>query len=268
MKSLRQLSAGFAVAGFIGVAFAADPAAPMSAADLASRLSAQRENGSTDVRLRMEIQQPVGTKKATFQIQIKERRTPAEADVAYVVLWPRERKAESLLVRQKAGAAPEAWHFPAGGKSPEETAMSESVFGSDLAVADVIENFFSWKDQALVGTEVVDRVACQILESKPGSGDFSIYGHVLSWVDPRRMVPLRIEKYLPSGKLARRIETTRVVPQGSHGNLPANLTVRASGKDSLTELDGSRIRYDVTFTDREFTPAGLRELAAPKPEAK
>ncbi len=60
--------------------------------------------------------------------------------------------------------------------------MSESVFGSDLAVADTIENFFSWKDQALVGTEVVDRAACQILESKPGSGDFSIYGRVRSWV--------------------------------------------------------------------------------------
>ncbi len=82
------------------------------------------------------------------------------------------------------------------------------------------------------------------------------------------MAPLRVEKYLPSGKLARCIETTRIVPQGSHGNLPANLTVRASGKDSLTELDGSRIRYDVTFADREFTPEGLRESAAPKPDAK
>jgi outer membrane lipoprotein-sorting protein len=268
MNSLPKIFFGFAFAGFFHAALAADPAAPATASDIASQLSAQRENGSSDVRLRMEVQQPAGTKKATFQIQIKERRTPAEADVAYVVLWPKERKGEALLVRQKAGAAPEAWHLPAGGKPPEEIAMSETVFGSDLAVADTIENFFSWKDQTLVGTEVVDRVNCQILESKPGSGDSSIYGRVRSWVDTRRMVPLRVEKYLPSGKLARRVETTRVVPQGSHGNLPANLTVKASGKDSLTELDGSRIRRDVTFSDREFTTEGLREAASPQAEAK
>jgi hypothetical protein len=268
MKSLHRLFAGCVVAGFLGVAFAADPVVLMSASDLASRLSAQRENGSTDVRLRMEVQQPRGTKKETFQIQIKERRAPAEADVAYVVLWPKERKGEAFLVRQKAEAAPEAWHLPVGGKSPEEIAMSDAVFGSDLAVADMIENFFAWKDQKFVGKEVVDRVDCQILESKPGSGDVSIYGRVRSWVDTRRMVPLRIEKYLPSGKLARRIETTRVVAQGSHGNLPANMTVSVPGKNSLTGLDGSRIRYDVTFSDREFTPEGLRESLPSQPAAK
>jgi len=111
---------------------------------------------------------------------------------------------------------------------------------------------------------VVDRANCQILESKPGTGDFSIYGRVRSWVDRRRLVPLRVEKYLPSGQLARRIETTRVVTEGNHHNIPANLTVRGSGRNSLTDLDGSRIRRDVTFTDREFTREGLGELALPK----
>jgi hypothetical protein len=140
--------------------------------------------------------------------------------------------------------------------------MNRSVFGGDLSIADTIENFFAWKNQAIVGTGVVGGVNCQILESKPGDGDFSIYGRVRSWVDSRRLVPLRVEKYLPSGKLARRIETTRVVPQGGHGSLPANLSVRESGKNSLTELDGSRIRYDVKFFDRDFSPEGWNQAAA------
>jgi len=248
MKILHQLVTGFAWAGFLNAAIAAD-----SAADLASRLSAQRD-GSSDVRLRMEVEQPSGTKKATFQIQIKERRTPTAADVAYVILWPKERKGEALFVHQKAGGEPTASHFVAGKNSPESLSPGQAVFGSDLAIADTIENFFAWKNQAIVGSETVNRVNCQILESKPGAGDFSIYGRVRSWVDPRRLVPLRIEKYLPSGALARRIETTRVVPESGRGNLPADLVVRAAGKNSLTRLDGSRLRRDVKFSDGDFSP--------------
>jgi hypothetical protein len=39
--------------------------------------------------------------------------------------------------------------------------------------------------------------------------------------------------------------------------------VRDPRQDSVTVLEGSRIRHDVAFTDREFTPEGLTEIAAP-----
>jgi len=42
--------------------------------------------------------------------------------------------------------------------------------------------------------------------------------------------------------------------------IPANLTVRGSREDSVTDIDGSRIKHGVTFADREFTPEGIREL--------
>ena len=93
--------------------------------------------------------------------------------------------------------------------------MKDAVFGSDLTYADLIENFFAWEHQTIVGTETVDRVPCQILESKPGKGDRSIYGRVRSWIDLKRLVPLRVEKYFESGQLARRIDTTRVA-EGRH----------------------------------------------------
>jgi hypothetical protein len=72
-----------------------------------------------------------------------------------------------------------------------------------------------------------------------------------------------VEKYLASGQLARRIDTTRVATDDKGRPIPADLTVRGSQQDSVTDLDGSRIRHDVTFTDREFTPEGLTEIAAP-----
>jgi hypothetical protein len=85
--------------------------------------------------------------------------------------------------------------------------MNESLFGSDLSYEDVIENFYAWEHQAIAGTEVVDRVSCLILESKPGQSDHSTYASARSWVDPRRLVPLRVEKYLSSRQLAPRIDT-------------------------------------------------------------
>ena len=83
---------------------AAEAPAPASAADLASRLSALYQNGSTYVRARMEIQ---GATKETLQLQIKQRRTKTSTDILYQVLFPKDRKGESVLLR-KTGDRPSA----------------------------------------------------------------------------------------------------------------------------------------------------------------
>jgi hypothetical protein len=141
--------------------------------------------------------------------------------------------------------------------------LKEAFFGSDLSYQDVIENVFAWEDQRIVGAEVLNRVSCVILESSPGKGGSSIYGRVRSWIDAHRLVPLRVEKYLPSGQLARRIDTTRVATDDKGRFIPADLTVRGPREDSVTDLDGSRIRHDVAYTDHDFTPEGLTEMLAP-----
>ena len=119
------------------------------------------------------------------------------------------------------------------------------------------------ENQTIVGSEILNRVSCVILESRPGQGASSTYASVRSWIDSRRLVPLRVEKYLASGQLARRIETTRVVTDDKGRFIPADLTVSGPREDSVTNLDGSRIRHDVAYTDHEFTPEALREVLAP-----
>ena len=76
---------------------AAESPSPMTANDLASRLSALRQDGASYVRLRMEIK---GATKETLQLQIKERRTKNSSEVVYQVLYPKERKGESVLLRK------------------------------------------------------------------------------------------------------------------------------------------------------------------------
>jgi hypothetical protein len=264
MKPFRLMSLPVAAA-VIGLTLAfssraAESPSPMTANDLASRLSALRQDGASYVRLRMEIK---GATNETLQLQIKERRTKNSSEVVYQVLYPKERKGESVLLR-KIGNHPASGSVfvPPNTLRPIDD-LKEPLFGSDLSYEDVVENFFAWDQQAIVGTEKVDGVNCPILESKPGEGQRSIYGSVRSWIDVRRLVPLRVEKYASSGQLLRRIDTTRVVADAGH-QIPANLAVGGARPDSSTLLDGSRISHNVTYTDRDFTIEGLKEIVTPQ----
>lgn len=239
---------------------AAESPSPMTANDLASRLRALGQDGASYVRLRMVIK---GAAKETLQLQIKQRRTTNSSEIVYQVLYPRDRKGESVLLR-KIGNHPATGSVfvPPNTVRPIDD-LKEPLLGSDLSYGDVVEDFFAWDQQAIVGAEKVDRVNCQILESKPGQDERSIYGSVRSWIDVRRLVPIRVEKYASSGQLLRRIDTTRVVADDVGRRIPAKLTVSGARPDFSTLLDGSRIRHKVTYTDRDFTIEGLKEIAAP-----
>lgn len=249
--------------GTIAVAEVAVPAMPAS--ELAARLSANRQDGTAFVRLRLEIKAGDGA-KVTLQLQLKERRTKSATDLVYQVLWPKERKGEAVVLRKAAGRAPGGSLFtpPDRLRTLDASQMKEPLFGSDLSYEDVTDEFFAWEKQTNVGSEIVNRVTCQILESKPGRNERSSYALVRSWVDTRRMLPLRVEKYFASGNLARRIDTTRVATDDRHRHVPASLTVRGPREDSVTELEGSSIRHDVDLTERDFEPEGLKDLRPPR----
>src|SRR5689334_6778310 len=171
MKSSRTpllavAAAIFALAlGLCSPAAAAEGPSPTNASDLAARLSALREDGASYVRLRLEIQ---GAGKATLQLQVKERRTKGSSEVVYQVLYPKERKGESVLLR-KTGNRPVtgALYLPPNTVRVIDD-LTGPLFGSDLSYEDVVDNFFAWEQQAIVGAEEVGGVGCSILESKPG----------------------------------------------------------------------------------------------------
>ncbi len=238
---------------------AAESPSPMTANDLASRLNAIRQDGMSYVRLRMEIK---GVTNETLQLQIKERRTTNSSDVVYQVLFPKERKGESVLLQKIVGQPASGSVFVPPNTARPINDLKEPLFGSDLSYEDVVESFFAWEQQAIVGTGKVDGVNCTILESKPGKGERSIYGSVRSWIDIRRLVPLRVEKYASSGQLLRRIATTRVVADAGH-HISANLAVSEARLGSTTLLYGSRIRHSVIYIDHDFTIEGLKEIATP-----
>lgn len=264
---LRQLLA----AAVLLVPAALAPLAPAqdtapNAKELASKLSAALQDNASVVRLKIESKASPAAPKSVLQIQVKARRTPAATDLVYSVLWPKDRKGEAFLLRKATNkpASGAVLTLPDSLRSLSASHMQEGIFGTDLAYEDLVENFYAWDKQEIAGTETIDRVACQILESKPGPGQKSTYGRVRSWIDPKRLVPLKIEKYLTSGALARTIETTRVAKDDTDRQVPASFRVRRPGHDSVTELEGSNSRHDVTLSDADFTAEALKAGAKPK----
>ena len=162
-----------------------------SAADLAAALRA-KEQGSTFVRVRMQVG---SGENQVLQLQIKSRVSDASSDIVYQILFPKERKGESVLLHRSGDKFDgTALTLPANTKAISSEQMKQALFGSDLSYEDIIDNPFRWSQQAIVGNEAIDNTPCQILESKPGKHNSS-YASVKSWVDPRRLVPLHIEKY-------------------------------------------------------------------------
>ncbi len=261
MKFTAPLTAALLMASTFWPTSAAD-AEPPSAKEIAGHLSTMQEDGSSTIRLRLTAATPPDTKNSVLQIQILQRRNPGTTDVIYRILWPKDRQGESVLLKKKGDQAPAGTHFipPETAKSLGPNQMKDPVFGSDLAYADLIENFYAWDSQAIVGEGVVGRVNCQILESKPGSGQSSIYASVRSWVDIDRMVPLRVEKFLSPVKPVRRIETTRITKEADGHHIPASLSVRDLRKTSLTELEGSRLNERVQHEDQDFTLEAIKEF--------
>jgi len=262
VELLMNLHFGVRTSCFVGicvglaitcVAFAAD-----TASDLAAKLRA-KQSGSMFVRIRMEIG---SGEKQTLQVQIKSRVSDAAGDIVYQILFPKERKGESVLLHRSGHKFSGTLFAPPNNlKSIGSAEMKQSLFGSALSYEDIIDSPFAWSQQAIVGTEDMDGTACQILESKPGKGHTSSYSSVKNCIDSRRLVPLRIEKYDSSGKVIRRINTTRVLLEGGD-SLPIDLKVYGPG-GSVTHITGSRLKRGVSYADTEFTPEGLKQLNAP-----
>lgn len=224
-----------------------------SGSDLAAKLRA-KESGSTFVRIRMQD----GTGQ-TLQVQIKSRISDSASDIVYQILFPKERKGESVLLHRSGNKFSGTFFRPPDTlKEIGAAEMNQPLFGTDLAYEDIIDSPFAWSQQTIVGTQDIDRFSCQILESKPGKGHASSYASVKTWVDPRRMVPLQIEKYDSSGKVMRRINITRMLLDGGD-SLPADLEI-SGPRGSITHITGSSIKRGLNYPQTEFTPENLKQL--------
>jgi hypothetical protein len=120
----------------------------ITAKELASRLSAQQQDGNTFIRLKME------TGGASLQIQIKSRKSASSTEVVYQILFPKEQKGTGVLLRSSGSGA--SFVPPDKLTTLEASQMKQPLFGSALTYEDVVQNFFAWDNQSFAGTETIN----------------------------------------------------------------------------------------------------------------
>lgn len=232
-----------------------------SGKELAAELNAAHQDGTSYIRMRLEV-----NGGGAIQIQSKQRHVQGSSEAIYQILFPKERKGESVLLKKTSSGAPSGSVFipPSEEKSLSAGDMKQRLFGSDLTYEDMIGNFFAWSNQSIQGQEDIGRHTCWILQSKPSGADHSSYASVKSWIDVERKVPLKVEKYDSKGALRVSIETTNVEKDDLGRYLPASLEAKRSGSGGSSVFEGSRIKHGVGLTDADFTPQALKDLTVPK----
>src|SRR5437762_14168943 len=123
----------------VGLALTCVALAADTASDLAAKLRA-KQSGSMFVRIRMEIG---SGEKQTLQVQIKSRVSDAAGDIVYQILFPKERKGESVLLHRSGHKlSGTLFTLPNNLKSIGSAEMKQSLFGSDLSYEDIIDSPF------------------------------------------------------------------------------------------------------------------------------
>lgn len=262
MNPLNRFLGSLLVTAATLIASASAQDAAPSAKNLAANLSESIRDGNSEIRLKMEIPPSNGKAKTVLQLRVRSRRTKSATETLYQVLWPRDRKGEGFLLKRSGTRAPTGTYFspPSSMVTLTSTKMKEGIFGSDLSFMDLVEDFYAWNSQKIIGSENVGKIPCVILESRPGGSAQSPYAKVLSWIDTKRMVPLRVDKYYGGGKLARRVETTRVSKANANRLIPSSFSVFGPGQGSPTIIEGSSSKHNMTFSDGDFSKDALRVL--------
>lgn len=111
----------------------------------------------------------------------------------------------------------------------------------------------------IVGREKVGNTACEVLESTPVQADNSVYLKRLSWIDPKSLLPLRMDFFERQvDRPSKRLTVSRLEPvQGYWTVLDSTLSDLESGHQ--TRLTVEKVVYDRRLPESLFTSRALAE---------
>ncbi len=140
--------------------------------------------------------------------------------------------------------------------------LRQSVSGSDLSYEDMVDNskLLDIYEAAVVGEETIEDRPCWVLRLRSREGETDVaYAERKVWVDKKRFLPLREERFAKSGTLLKIFEIRSVQKVGTRW-YPREMFF----KDVLARGQGTRyiiddIKIGMELPDQLFTKASLRE---------
>ena len=236
-----------------------------SAPELIAAMKAARPSGGLYARLRLE-HQVSGGKPVILQVQLKRRSVSGGgSETLYQILFPKERKGESLLLRVNGESFSGIAYTPGQPKRALKPAERASgIFGTALTLDDAIAGFLNWDNHQITGREKVGNAQCTVVESTPAGGSSGAgVNRVRSWIDESRLTAMRVELFAGGDQPIRTVMTHKALKGKSGYYAPVSLTVTDQKSGATTKVEGVRADSDLVYTDADFSDAALESLTVP-----
>lgn len=130
---------------------------------------------------------------------------------------------------------------------------------SDYYFEDLKDRKPAADNHRIIGREKVGNTTCEVLESMPAQADNSVYLKRLSWIDPRSLLPLRMDFFeRQADKPSKRLTVARLEQvQGYWTVMDSTLSDLESGHQTRLSVD--KVLYDRRLPATLFTSRALAE---------
>jgi hypothetical protein len=263
MKTQKFLAVAALVAALVldrDVSLGASAEASSARQLIAKVLEASRTSGLR-VRSKLIVTTANPERREVKQLLIKGRNDGKVMVTLYQILWPAEAKGQSLLVEKRENSVSGfLFEPPDTVRKLTFNLMTQSFFGSDLAIEDLAEDFWDWPSQKIVGQETIKEKLCAIVESRPPPDASTSYSLIKTWIAPELALPLLIEKYGKNRRLVRRITADRIMKVNDRWTAATIIVDLAGG--GRTILEGSKSERDLDLPAADFTLEAVKREAS------
>ncbi len=176
---------------------------------------------------------------------------------------PEELQGSALLVVQDGERAEMLLYLPDAGRVRRVTGpgVAGAVFGTDFSYEDlarVLGLYAEGPSRRLPDAEEQGREAW-VLESRPAEGSGSGYARIVTYVDSRTCVPLRMDFFDANDRPRKlmKVPEQRIERRGSDW-LPTLILMKDLAEETYTELIVDEIELDLDISRSRFTESGLQ----------
>lgn len=239
----------------------------LAADQIIAKVKDARTTAGFRIRAKLVHTQLPSEKRDARQLLIKGRRDGESITVLYQLIWPSAFAGHSLVVEKSADHKLGGFLFEQPDKvtSLTPSLVTQRFFESDFTIEDVIEGYWDWPLQKIVGEESVKGRLCKILESRPSTDTSTAYSLVKTWVATDIAMALRVETFGKDGELVKRIRVDKFVKQADNHWAAAIVTVEPADGKSRTTLEGTKSERDLDIPAEEFTLEKIKSAHKPAP---
>jgi hypothetical protein len=236
-------------------------AAQQDAAELVARVMAGQQTDGYSLRARLVTTVRGEQGESIVQVRALGRRDGSTTRTMYQALYPAGMKGQAVSFETEAGRVVSGFLF----QPPEATTQLSpgnartALFGSELTVEDLVEDFWNWPDPSGAGPAVVNGQRCQVVELHPPPGTRTDYALVRSCISAERALPLLIEKLDAGGKTLRRFRIEKSVKRDGRW-APSRLAIENPVTGRTTVVEVSRANGDIAVPLADFSVENIKRM--------